>query len=173
MDFEGKLKAIFNFIIDNRSLGGEWFKMMKKTGAYIAAKRIEQDISEEELAKNLNVTVTQVEKWERGDKLPGILQLEPLCSVLGCNVTQLLQGDDAASADVLVMRLLRKVEKYKGLFVAIIGLLLTQLPFTVLFVAESAAGQFISGLVTGVSTGCALVGVCVFSYGLALFLKNK
>ena len=37
--------------------------MMKKTGAYIAAKRIEQDISEEELAKNLNVTVTQVEKW--------------------------------------------------------------------------------------------------------------
>ena len=154
MDFEGKLKAIFNFIIDNRSLGGEWFKMMKKTGAYIAAKRIEQDISEEELAKNLNVTVTQVEKWERGDKLPGILQLEPLCSVLG-------------------MRLLRKVEKYKGLFVAIIGLLLTQLPFPVRFVAESAAGQFISGLVTGVSTGCALVGVCVFSYGLALFLKNK
>lgn len=35
--------------------------MMKKTGAYITAKRIEKDISEEELAKNLNVTVTQVE----------------------------------------------------------------------------------------------------------------
>lgn len=147
--------------------------MMKKTGAYITAKRIEKDISEEELAKNLNVTVTQVEKWERGDKLPGILQLEPLCSVLGCNVTQLLQGDDAASADVLVMSLLRKVERYKGLFVATIGLVLTKLPFPARFAAELVAGQFISGLVNGVSTGCTLVGVCVFSYGLALLLKNK
>lgn len=146
--------------------------MIKKTGTYINEKRTKKDISEEELAKNLNVTVTQVEKWERGDTLPGILQLEPLCRVLGCNVTQLLQGDDAASADVLIMRLLRKVERYKGLFVAAIGLVLTQFPFPACFAAESAAGQFISGLVTGVSTGCALVGVCVFAYGLVIAFEG-
>ena len=54
-----------------------------------------------------------------------------------------------------------------------VGLLLTQLPLTTHYAAEMGAGQFVTGLLTGISVGVSLLGVFLFAYGLVQFLKNQ
>ena len=147
--------------------------MTDKIGAYLARKRMEQALSKEELAQKVGVSQARIAEWESGKRLPGIFQLEPLCSVLGCTVTQLLAGEEAANADEVLLKLLRKLEKYKALGIALVGLLLTQLPLTTHYAAEARAGQFVTGLLTGISVGVSLLGVFLFAYGLVQFLKNQ
>lgn len=139
--------------------------MINQTGKYIKQKRTEKGVTREALAQAAKVSVSQVEKWENEQKVPGFLQLEPICCTLGCSVTQLVLGDDAANTDALILELLRKIEHYKGLGIAAFGLVLAQLPFPAHIAVGGDAGEFLSGLVQGVSAGCALVGVCFFAYG--------
>ena len=87
--------------------------MTDKIGAYLAWKRMEQALSKEELAQKVGVSPARIAEWESGKRLPGVFQLELLCNVLGCTVTQLLAGEEAANADEVMLKLLRKLEKYK------------------------------------------------------------
>ena len=83
--------------------------MTDKIGAYLAWKRMEQALSKEELAQKVGVSPARIAEWESGKRLPGVFQLELLCNVLGCTVTQLLAGEEAANADEVLLKLLRKL----------------------------------------------------------------
>ena len=147
--------------------------MMSQTGKYIRQKRTEKGVTKEALAQAAKVSVSQVEKWEDEQQVPGLLQLEPICSLLGCSVTQLVLGDDAANTDALILELLRKIEHYKGLGIAAFGLLLAQLPFPAHIAVAGNAGEFLSGFVQGASGGCSLIGVCFFARGIAMCIINR
>lgn len=49
----------------------------RATGALIAERRKELDLSQAELAERLRVTDKAVSKWETGCSLPGVDSLEP------------------------------------------------------------------------------------------------
>ncbi|MEE0751238.1 helix-turn-helix domain-containing protein [Frisingicoccus sp.] len=146
---------------------------MNKMGTYIKRKRMERGLSVSELAQMIGVTEKKVEEWENDDGFPVIFRMEPLCTHLGCTVTQLLSGDDNANADALILELLRKVEKYKSLGIALIGLVMTQLSLNVRVAAGAIVGDFLRGLCMGISTGVTVAGVCLFAYGLSLFNKIR
>ena len=150
-------------------------KMNTKTkiGEYIKEKRIEKSLTVEEIAERTGTAAAQVEKWESGERYPGVFQLEPLCRVLGCTVTQLQSGTDDADADILILELLKKLERYRGILLAVVGILLTQMPLHANYEAETSLGQFFTGLVDGIGVGCAIVGVFVFVYGAAMFIGNR
>lgn len=67
---------------------------LEKIGKYILKKRTKKDLTQEQLAKELNTTRTTVSKWERGLIAPDITLLANLSETLGVSVIELLQGED-------------------------------------------------------------------------------
>ena len=56
----------------------------------IQQKRLEMDITQDQLAKKLGVDRTTVTKWETGKSLPRSDVLRKLAGVLGCTIDDLL-----------------------------------------------------------------------------------
>lgn len=69
-----------------------------KTGALIAARRKELDLTQKELAEKLHISDRTVSKWERGAGFPDISLLEPLADTLGLSVLDLIQGEPQKQA---------------------------------------------------------------------------
>lgn len=65
----------------------------EKLGRFVAALRKEQGLTQKELAERLCLTDKAVSKWERGLSYPDISMLEPMASILGVTVLELLQGE--------------------------------------------------------------------------------
>ena len=65
----------------------------KKFGAFIAAVRKENDLTQAELAKKLQVTDKAVSKWERGLGFPDINTIEPLADALGVSILEIMRSE--------------------------------------------------------------------------------
>ena len=62
-------------------------------GAFIAAVRKEQKMTQAELGEKLRVTDKAVSRWERGLGFPDINTLEPLAEALGLTVLELMRSE--------------------------------------------------------------------------------
>ena len=68
-------------------------------GQTIRRLRIEQDLTQEKLARVVGVVPQAVSKWERGEGLPDITLLPALAAALGCSTDILLGVDSALSRE--------------------------------------------------------------------------
>lgn len=59
-------------------------------------RRTEKQISQEALARHLNVSVRTVVRWERGENSPPADKLYDIALVLGCGVMDLIEENEAA-----------------------------------------------------------------------------
>lgn len=66
---------------------------IEKIGKFIAKCRKEENMTQKELAKRLNVSEKTVSKWECGIGLPEVFTMLDLCSELGINIIDLLKAD--------------------------------------------------------------------------------
>lgn len=64
-----------------------------KTGLFIREMRKEKNMTQKDLAAQLNITDRAVSKWERGLCAPDISLLEPLSQILGCSVAEIISGE--------------------------------------------------------------------------------
>lgn len=64
-----------------------------KIGAFIAACRKEQQLTQAQLAEKLNITDRAVSKWETGKSMPDSSIMMELCGILGIKVNELLSGE--------------------------------------------------------------------------------
>lgn len=64
-----------------------------KIGAFIAAVRKEQGMTQAALAKRLGITDRAVSKWENGRGMPELSLIKPLCDALGITVNEFLAGE--------------------------------------------------------------------------------
>lgn len=74
---------------------------MNTIGKTIRQARIQQNMTQMELADRMGVSFQAVSNWERGNSMPDISKLEPLCKVLQLNVQQLLSGQPQSTAAVV------------------------------------------------------------------------
>ena len=65
---------------------------LKETGKFIAARRKELGLTQEQLALSMNITAKAVSKWERGLSFPDIGLFGELAVALKCNVSELING---------------------------------------------------------------------------------
>ncbi|MBR5201696.1 MAG: helix-turn-helix transcriptional regulator [Clostridia bacterium] len=65
----------------------------KKMGEFISTLRKELNLSQKDLAQQLNITDKAVSKWETGRSAPDVSMLIPLADVLGISVTEILKGE--------------------------------------------------------------------------------
>lgn len=65
----------------------------EKIGKFIAKLRKEKNLTQEELAEQLNITKNAVSKWERGISLMDMSLLKPLSNILDVEVIDILSGE--------------------------------------------------------------------------------
>jgi len=66
--------------------------MSKILGENIKSLRIGAEYTQEKLALALKLTPQAVSSWERGRTEPNMGQLEMICRVLGCDMSELLKN---------------------------------------------------------------------------------
>ena len=66
----------------------------KKIGQLIKKKRVEKDMTQQDLAEKLHVTDRAISKWERGIGAPDISLLQDLSKILGISIQEVLQGEE-------------------------------------------------------------------------------
>lgn len=66
--------------------------MNQRIGAFIAALRKEQNLTQEQLAEKLGVSNRSVSRWENGNTLPDFSLMEHICQITGVTLSELLAG---------------------------------------------------------------------------------
>ena len=92
-------------------------------GSYIARKRKEQNLTQEQLAEQLGVSNKTISKWENGKCMPDYSIIQTLCEALHVTLPELMDGEDAAEDSVRVyddeqildlLRRTQELERQKG-----------------------------------------------------------
>ncbi len=145
-------------------------------GKFIAQKRKEQNLTQEQLAQCLGVSNKTVSKWETGKCMPDYSVVKGLCAQLHITVAELLDGapagkNAAQASDEQVMELLRRTQALEKEKVTLYGILLIVMGIALLAVSHSVGGSdlqdFLSGVLLGISVGAILTGMCVSIKSLA------
>ena len=146
-----------------------------KTGKFIAKKRKELNLTQEQLAERLGVSNKTISKWETGKCMPDYAVVKNLCEELKVSVSELMDGEEADDSSVRVyddeqildlLRRTQELEKQKviltGVILIVMGIALQALSHTL---GGSDVKDFFAGLLLGLSIGEMLVGVYVTAKG--------
>ncbi len=134
-----------------------------KVGAFIAAQRKRQNLTQAALAEKLGITDRAVSKWERGKGMPDASLMLDLCQALDITVNELLCGEkinmenNNQKTEELLLEMAKTVEQKNKVIwtsmwiimtVSIIGLLAGV--FAVAFFVPEGVWQLVG-----------MVGICV------------
>ena len=72
------------------------------SGKFIARKRKEQNLTQEQLAERLGVSNKTISKWETGKCMPDYAVVKSLCEELKVSVSELMDGEEAEDKSVRV-----------------------------------------------------------------------
>ena len=140
-------------------------------GSYIARKRREQNLTQEQLAEQLGVSNKTVSKWENGKSMPDYGIIQKLCGALHVTLPELMDGEDAADSSVRVyddaqildlIRRTQELERQKG---TLYGVALITLGIACSAMSATVGGtdvrDFVSGVLLGLSVAEILAGIWV------------
>ena len=140
-------------------------------GSYIARKRREQNLTQEQLAQQLGVSNKTISKWENGKCMPDYSIIQTLCDALHVTLPELMDGEDAAEDSVRVyddeqildlLRRTQELERQKGV---LCGFVLIVLGIASSAMSKTTGGtdvkDFFSGILMGLSVVEILAGLCV------------
>ena len=71
----------------------------RRIGAFIAALRREQKLTQEQFAEKLGVSNRSVSRWETGSTLPDLSVMESICQITGVTLPELLSGSREDPSD--------------------------------------------------------------------------
>ena len=140
-------------------------------GSYIARKRKEQNLTQEQLAQQLGVSNKTISKWENGKCMPDYSIIQRLCEAIHVSLSELMDGEDAAEDSVCVyddeqildlLRRTQELERQKGV---LCGFVLIVLGIASSALSKTTGGtdvqDFLSGILMGLSVAEILAGLCV------------
>lgn len=130
----------------------------KRIGSYVALKRKQMNLTQEQLAETIGVSNKTVSKWETGKCMPDYATLPALCNALAITLAELLDGEDAEPNSIrlydeeqrleLIVMMQTKTASSSLLEAAhsiMIGTALIMIAFA-LHALESALAGFVAGL---------------------------
>ena len=138
-------------------------------GSYIARKRKEQNLTQEQLAEKLGVSNKTISKWENGKCMPDYSIIQTLCEALHVTLPELMDGEDAAEDsvriydDAQILDLLRRTQELERQKGVLYGLVLVVLGIASGAMSRTTGGtevqDFASGLLMGLSVAEMLAGI--------------
>ena len=146
-------------------------------GKFIAQKRKEKNLTQEQLAEKLGVSNKTVSKWECGKCMPDYSIINPLCQELGITVSELMDGEVKTDNSIRmfdeeqILDMLGRIQQLEKQRMSILGILLIVMGIALLAFSQLLGGtdfrDFLSGLMTGISVGEMLVGVFIIGRSFA------
>lgn len=140
-------------------------------GSYIARKRKEQNLTQEQLVQQLGVSNKNISKWENGKYMPDYGIIQALCEALHVTLPELLDGRDATEDtvqvydDAQILDLLRRTQELEQQKRILYGLVLVVLGIACGALSKVTGGtdvqDFASGLLMGLSAAEILAGMWV------------
>ena len=140
-------------------------------GKFIAQKRKEKNLTQEQLAETLGVSNKTVSKWECGKCMPDYSIVKPLCQELGITVSALMDGEVKSDSSIgvfdeeQILDMLERIQQLEKQRMSILGILLIVMGIALLVFSQLLGGtnfrDFLSGLMAGISVGEMLVGVFI------------
>ena len=140
-------------------------------GIYIAKKRREKNLTQEQLAEKIGVSNKTISKWENGKCMPDYSIIEQLCKELSVTLSELMDGEDAAEDSVRVyddeqildlLHRTQELERQKGV---LCGFVLIILGIASSTLSRNTGGtdvqDFLSGVLMGLSVAEILAGIVV------------
>lgn len=147
------------------------------TGKFIALKRKQKNLTQEQLAEKLGVSNKTISKWETGKCMPDYSIVKSLCEELEVTVAELMDGEISEENSVRtyddeqILDLLRRTQELEKQKNMLYGIMLIVMSIAVQALSYAIGGSdfkdFISGLLLGLSIGEMLVGVYVVGKSLA------
>ena len=130
-------------------------------GRYIARKRKEQNLTQEQLSEQLGVSNKTISKWENGKCVPDYSLIQKLREALDVTLPELMDGEDAAENSVRVyddeqiLDLLRRTQELERQKNILYGLVLIVLGIASGAMSKTTGGtdvqKFIAGILMGLS----------------------
>ncbi len=145
-------------------------------GKFITLKRKEKNLTQEQLAEQLNISNKTVSKWETGKCMPDYSVIKNLCEVLEITISELMDGEEEKESirsydEEQTLELLRRVQELERQKNTLYGMLLIVMGIAMLAIAQTLGGSavrdFFAGLFLGMSIAEMLVGVYVVGKGIA------
>lgn len=146
-------------------------------GKFIAKKRKEKNLTQEQLAEKIGVLNKTISKWETGKCMPDYSVIQDLCETLGITVSELMDGEEKESESIRVydeeqiLDLLRRTQELEHQKNMLYGIILVVMGIALLALSNMLGGtdvrDFFAGILAGVSCGEMLVGVFVIGKGIA------
>lgn len=138
-------------------------------GKFIALKRKEKNLTQEQLAEKLGVSNKTVSKWETGKCMPDYSIVEVLCKELEITIAELMDGEEQEEKSLRmydeeqIMDLLGQTQKLEKQKAVLIGLLYVSISASIGRMAEffngSSIAEIISIVITAVSVVIAFIGL--------------
>ncbi len=100
-----------------------------KVGSFIKKLRIDNNLTQKELANKLNITFQAVSKWENGKSVPDISQLQEISKLFNVDISEILEGE-------------LKVKKRKIVLPIIISILVVLFVLLLLFINNKSDFAF-------------------------------
>ena len=140
-------------------------------GSYIARKRREQNLTQEQLAQQLGVSNKTISKWENGKCMPDYSIIQRLCEAIHVSLPELMDGEDAAEDrmrvydDEQILDLLRRTQELERQKGVLCGFVLIVLGIASGAMSKTTGGtdvqDFFSGILMGLSVAEILAGIWV------------
>lgn len=147
------------------------------TGKFLARKRKEKNLTQEQLAEKIGVSNKTISKWETGKCMPDYAVVKSLCEELEITVAELMDGEEAEEKSVRsydedqIMDLLRRTQELEkqqkllyGILLIVMGIALQACSYTL---GGTDIKNFLSGILLGLAVGEMLVGVYMLGRTIA------
>ena len=137
-------------------------------GKFIAKKRKEKIITQEQLAERLGVSNKTISKWETGKCLPDYSNIESLCCALDITMAELLDGEEDENSihthdNQQVLKMLEETQVLKKKKKLLIGIVLFLSGIVFLIFSQLVGGtevqELLSGFALGISFPHMLLGI--------------
>ena len=144
-------------------------------GKFIAKKRKEQNMTQEQLAERLGVSNKTFSKWETRKCMPDYTVIKSLCGELKVTVSKLMDAEETEGKSVRVydddqiLDLLRRTQELEKQKVMLTGVILIVMGIALQALSQTLGGSdvkdFFSGLLLGLSVAEMLAGIYVIGKG--------
>ena len=146
-----------------------------KTGKFIAKKRKELNLTQEQLAERLGVSNKTISKWETGKCMPDYAVVKNLCEELRVSVSELMDGEETDDSSVRIyddeqiLDLLRRTQELEKQKVMLTGVILIVMGIAFQALSHTLGGSnvkdFFAGLLLGLSIIEMVLGIYVIAKG--------
>lgn len=146
------------------------------TGNFIAKKRKEKNLTQEQLAQKLGVSNKTISKWENGKCMPDYAIVKILCEELDITIAELMDGEEADEQSVRaydeeqIVDLLRRTQELERQKNTLYGMVLIAMGIAMAAFSQNIGGStlrdFMAGFMLGLSIGEMLAGAYVIGASL-------